>query len=259
MKKICSAFLVLCLVLSLFTVASAEVSPVMEVYNCNEYVSLRKEPSTSSTRLKKVYKGELVYCYGTSANGYLVCSYQGTDGYILAQYLKTTSHSSWETLLPNQEVVDCLEYVSLREAADKSSARLAKVPLGATVTACIDMGEFIECSYGGKTGYILSRYLKDASHVTPKPDPTPIPVPTPDAAFSSFRFVTAYSAKVATSTANGTVYLRWGPGTSYPAMTVAKNGAALTVLAEGDGWYQVRVNASGRVGFMSAKYVARSW
>lgn len=260
MKKFCSLLLVICLAVSVFTAASAETSPIMEVTNCTEYVSLRKTPDTSSTRLLKVYKGELVYFLDTAENGFLKCSCQGREGYILSKYLKTTPYSAWEAILPNQQVTDCLEYVSLREAPDKSSARLAKVPLGATVTRCLYLEDFIQCTYNGKTGYILSCYLKDAEHTAPAPTPTPTPSPvTPDAAFSSFRFVTSYSAKVQTNTVNGTVYLRWGPGTSYPAMSVIKNGASVTVLAEGAGWYQIRVNSTGYTGFMSSKYIARTW
>lgn len=258
MKKILSLILVLMLVLAVIPAASAETpSAVLEVYNVNEYVSLRKDADTGASRLAKVYKGELVYYLGTAANGFLRCSYQGKEGYILSKYLKNTPFSAWDVLLPNQEVTDCLEYVSLREIPDKSSARLKKVPLGATVTACVDMGDFICCTYDGKTGYILSRYLKDASHNTPSPDPKPDPKPDPASDFSSFRFVANYSAYVRTNTTNGTVCLRWGPGTSYPVMTYCKNGTGLTVLAEGKGWYQVRVNSSGYTGFMSSSYISR--
>lgn len=258
MKKLLSALLVLMLIVTVIPVASAEdPSAVLQVFNVNEYVSLRKEPSTSSNRVAKVYKGELVYYIGTASDGFLKCNYQGKEGYILAKYLKNTPWSAWETLLPNQEVTNCTEYVSLREAASTASARLKKVPLGATVTACIDYGEFICCSYGGETGYILAKYLKDASHTEPKPDPKPDPDPV--SGFSSFRFVTNYSAKVRTNTTNGTVYLRWGPGTNYPVMTFCRNGASLTVLAEGNGWYQVRVNNTGYTGFMSSNYISKVW
>lgn len=59
-------------------------------------------------------------------------------------------------------VVNCEEWVSLREAPDTSSKRLKKVPLGAVVTdgAWEDgQGDFMYCCYEGTYGYILSRYL----------------------------------------------------------------------------------------------------
>lgn len=63
---------------------------------------------------------------------------------------------------PNRRVVNCREYVSLREARSKSSARLAKVPLGALVHAYPEAGEeggFVLCTYHDEYGYILAEYL----------------------------------------------------------------------------------------------------
>ena len=57
-------------------------------------------------------------------------------------------------------VVNCEEWVSLRESPDTSSTRLAKVPLDACVSGCKDSGDFIYCEYEGQQGYILAKYLK---------------------------------------------------------------------------------------------------
>ena len=56
-------------------------------------------------------------------------------------------------------VYNCDQWVSMREKPDTSSARLVKVPLGATVHACEYLGDFVLCTYGGARGYILSEYL----------------------------------------------------------------------------------------------------
>ena len=66
---------------------------------------------------------------------------------------------------PNMRVVNCSNYVSLREKPSKSSARLAKVPLGALVLAFPEAGEengFITCIYRDEYGFILSEYLEPA-------------------------------------------------------------------------------------------------
>ena len=60
----------------------------------------------------------------------------------------------------DMEVVNCKEWVSLRKRPSTSATRLESVPLGAIVTDCRNMtGDFIECTYNGKTGYILKKYL----------------------------------------------------------------------------------------------------
>lgn len=64
---------------------------------------------------------------------------------------------------PNMRVVNCNEFVSLRQTRSTSSARLAKVPLGALVLAFPEAGEkngFISCVYHDQEGFILSKYLQ---------------------------------------------------------------------------------------------------
>ena len=64
---------------------------------------------------------------------------------------------------PNMRVVNCSEYVSLRESPSASSDRLAKVPLGALVLTFPEAGEensFTWCVYHDEYGFILSEYLE---------------------------------------------------------------------------------------------------
>lgn len=70
------------------------------------------------------------------------------------------------TYYGDMTVVNCEEWVSLRDVPGTGGKRLAKVPLGATVTdaewepIC---GDFIYCCYEGQYGYVLSQYLEEAS------------------------------------------------------------------------------------------------
>ena len=64
---------------------------------------------------------------------------------------------------PNMRIVNCSSYVSLREQRSKTSARLAKVPLGALVLAFPEAGMengFILCVYHDEYGFILAEYLQ---------------------------------------------------------------------------------------------------
>ena len=188
MKRLCCALLCALLILGALPVMSAsaakEVSEVMVVVKCNDYVSLREKPDKSSTRLLKVHLGELVTDCVAASNGFVQCSWGGKRGYILEDYLKTTSYTMSDGILPNQMVYNCNEYVSLREKPDTSSTRLIKVPKGAIVTSCVTYsGTFILCEYKGKKGYVLSKYLKDADYSKPQPTATPkvtvAPTPLP--------------------------------------------------------------------------------
>ena len=61
----------------------------------------------------------------------------------------------------NMEVVDCKEWVSLRETPSTSAKRLVKVSLGAIVSNCRQVSdEWIYAEYDGYGGYILAKYLQ---------------------------------------------------------------------------------------------------
>ena len=175
MKKLLCATLCLLMALSVLPALADSVSEVMQVVNCNEYVSLRKTPDTSADRLAKVHLGEFVTNCAEASNGFVYCTWDGKTGYILAKYLKTTPWStSNEKIIPNQMVYNCSEYVSLRQYPDTNSTRLQKVPLNAIVTGCIRYNEqFVWCTYRKDSGYILAKYLKKANYNV-KTTPTPM-------------------------------------------------------------------------------------
>ena len=163
---------ILCLILALATfipfmpvLADENITQVMQVVKCSEYVSLRAKPDTSSKRLKKVNLGEFVTECEAADGDFVMCCFDGQYGYILKKYLKTTSYSMNDMLMNNQMVVKCEEYVSLRESPDKSSKRLKKVPLYGVVTGCVKYSEdWVCCEYDGKRGYILASYLEKADY-----------------------------------------------------------------------------------------------
>lgn len=59
------------------------------------------------------------------------------------------------------QVINCTEWVSLRAEPDSTAQRFAEVPLGATVYGFHGSnGDFTQCSYDGRVGYILTEYLQ---------------------------------------------------------------------------------------------------
>jgi len=113
----------------------------------------------SSARLAEVPLGAQVYSCVEQDDGFTRCVYQGRTGYILSQFLEEQPGYT------RRWVVNCDEWVSLRKAADTSSDRIVKVPLGMSVTQCSVLPNgFSYCEYEGLYGYILTKYLaKDPS------------------------------------------------------------------------------------------------
>ena len=63
-------------------------------------------------------------------------------------------------ITPTMQVTPDTDWVSRREQPKTNSTRLVKVPAGAYVTGCEKANkEFVQCTYEGQKGYILTRYL----------------------------------------------------------------------------------------------------
>lgn len=141
----------------------------------------QKSPRGASMKGFKYHDGDWIYVnVKWRQNGYAMAYKDGTYGYVDASYIdwddqKPTPRpfypsnpkypdersSSWQrNYIGECYVVNCDEWVSLREHADSSSPRLAKVPLGAKVTDCYDTSfNFYLCEYRGQMGFIQKQYL----------------------------------------------------------------------------------------------------
>ena len=60
---------------------------VLRVVNCNESITLRTSPSTSSAEICQMPLGSTVYYIESASNGFYKVSYMGNIGYALASYL----------------------------------------------------------------------------------------------------------------------------------------------------------------------------
>ena len=95
MKKIQVLSLILAAALLLCTcvAACAEDDGNMQVVNCNEWVSLRERPSSSSPRLVKVSLGSIVSNCRYDGDNWVYCEFDGYAGYIMAEYLEPSDGS----------------------------------------------------------------------------------------------------------------------------------------------------------------------
>ncbi|MCI6004612.1 MAG: hypothetical protein SOY73_07035 [Blautia sp.] len=91
-------------------------------------------------------------------------TYDVVEGYGIdteSEYEYEGGYEGEENLLTIMKVVNCNEWVSLREYPDVNSNRLIKIPLGALVHNCVRYSdEFVFGEYNGLYGYVLSDYLE---------------------------------------------------------------------------------------------------
>lgn len=117
--------------------------------------------------------------------------------------------------------------LNLRESASVNAKSLAQYPTGTWITVLEAGDTWSKVSVGGKTGYMMSKFLSTGTAGS-----------------------TMY---VRTNTGIG-LNLRAAPGTNGAIITSFKPGTAVKVIKKGSGWYQVEVN--GQTGYMSSKFLA---
>lgn len=254
MKRFLSLILVLALLIGVVPAAAAEApTDVMEVFNCNEYVTLRREADTKSKELTKVLKGSLVYFQGYADNGFYFVHFDGKDGYILSKYLKNTYFEIGDLICTNQQVYNCSEWVSLRKDMDTKSERLAKVPLGAIVTRVVNADEgWMLCTYNGKTGYIKKDYLRKADYDKIKQEEAEKKRKAEEEAAQNYPKTAIDCMQVVN--VNSWVSLRQSPSTdSKRLMEVPVYAYVTDCLYVSAGW--VHVYYEGQNGYISSKYL----
>lgn len=60
-----------------------------KVVRCNEYITLRRTPSTKGEEITKIPLGAIVTVYSGADNGFYYIDYDGFEGYALAGYIDT--------------------------------------------------------------------------------------------------------------------------------------------------------------------------
>lgn len=131
----------------------------LEVVNCNESITLRPGPSTTSGEICQIPLGaEVEFVSGASA-GFLRIRYQGQEGYSMGEYLMASGPD-----YPKLQVVNCNESITLRPGPSTDSGEICQIPLGALVefVSGAENG-FYAIAYNGQEGYSLSSYLGQPS------------------------------------------------------------------------------------------------
>lgn len=196
-RKLISALLIVAVIFIPTTLASGIDRYDLNLYEYRQVTEqgrgslvFQQSPHGSFIKRFKYHDGDWIYVnVKWRQDGYAMAYENGTYGYVDASYidwdwLKSKPFYPSTPLYPDERssnwqwdyigdcyVVNCNEWVSLREHADTSSFRLAKVPLGARVSDCYDTAfDFYLCEYRGEIGFIRKHYL---STVRPKPTKKP--------------------------------------------------------------------------------------
>ena len=174
MKKIIALALICILATTGAAFAKGSYLGTMTVVNCDNWVTLRAEPSTNADTVTRIPYGENVDAYYYNSR-FTECYYFGLHGYILSEYLTSglyrdyqhyepgdskEQNTDYDNYMGTMRVVNCDNWVTLRSSPSTKASSVAKVPLGDYVEAYKYDSDFYECYYEGMHGYILKKYLR---------------------------------------------------------------------------------------------------
>lgn len=127
-----------------------------QVVHCNEFITLRTEPSTSGAEICKIPLGSDVYYLENAENGFVKIQYNDQQGYSLASYLNFTKEDGAIFM----KVYNCQESITLRKIPSTKAEEFCQIPLGEKVIFREKAeNDFYMVSYHGYTGYALAEYL----------------------------------------------------------------------------------------------------
>ena len=173
MKKFIALLMIAVLMLTGAAFAKGAWQGTMTVVNCKNWVTLRKEPSTSAATVARVPLGENVDAYYYNSR-FTECYYKGLHGYILSDYLAaglyrdyqlyeegdyTEQNTDYDNYMGSMRIINCKSWVTLRSSPDTKAAEVTRIPLGAYVEAYKYDENFAECYYNGMHGFVLNKYL----------------------------------------------------------------------------------------------------
>nr|WP_251129056.1 MULTISPECIES: N-acetylmuramoyl-L-alanine amidase [unclassified Exiguobacterium] len=193
-------------------------------YTTTANLNLRQSASTSATVLLTIPSGKTVTYLGTYGSWFKV-SYGGKTGYVSSQYVKVSTSSTTTT---STKTYTTTVNLNLRQSASTSATVLLTIPSGKRVTYLGTYGSWFKVSYGGKTGYVSSQYVKVSTSNT-----------------------TTTSTKTYTTTVN--LNLRQSASTTANVLVTIPSGKAVTYLGTYGSWF--KVSYGGKTGYVSSQYV----
>lgn len=208
-------------------------------------VNFRTGPSTTAKKIVQLKKGVKVTLYAL-ANGWYEADYNGTRGYLYAQYVKQTANTTGTgsnveggsaatggaVTLAAGKATGALNF---RSAADTNAKVISTFKAGATFEILGQTGDWYYVLYSGVTGFVYKAYATVTSSGSAG-------IPTVSA---------TQKAQSAATTAQ--VNLRAGASASAAVLELLNRGVAATVYLIADGWYLMK--SGGKLGYAVVDYV----
>lgn len=215
-------------------------------------LNMRAGAGTGYSVLTVMPKGTTVTLTGQSANGFFGVSWNGTTGWASADYLRVNSGQTPAptTPAPTQPPASggkpavATDDLNMRSGAGLGNPVLLVIPRGATVSLTGQGSNgFLQVTYGGKTGWSSSDWLRVRSGTVPTPAPTPSPTPVPPVTSTKGTGITTDSLN-----------MRSGAATTYPVILIIPASATVQLTGKSSGNF-LEVTYNGKTGWAHRDWI----
>lgn len=219
-------------VMSKYLTETGAVSTLYVRTNTGRGLNLRDMPSLEGSILTSFKPGTAVDVLVRGANWHKV-SVGGQTGYMDARYL-TSSPSSGSVSASKTGTVKnpgANQVLLLRETASTDARVLGYFGNGTQVTITGEEGDFYKVSVGGKTGFMMKKFIQL------------------NASSSSQLPAVPFTAELINPNGNSIVNFRTAPGLSSPIIKAHKVGTTVKILEVGETWCKAEID--GVTGYVS--------
>ncbi|MCD8355626.1 MAG: SH3 domain-containing protein [Clostridia bacterium] len=200
-----------------------QVTATTTVYITASSLNVRSAPSTSASKIGSLTKNAAVQVISTS-NGWHAIQYNGTTGYISAEYTTTEKPTSTGF---QQRTVYAKAAVTVYSVPKTSGTKLGTLAKGEGVTATASVDGWYTVTYKNSVGFVRTSEM-----TTTKPAET-----TPTT-------TTVYTTAV--------LNVRAEASSSSTKLGSLAKGTAVETYGLSNGWYEIKFN--GKTAYISAQY-----
>ena len=204
------------------------------VVNCVNAVNVRSGPGTSYAIVGAAPKNAVYSILGQTGAWYKI-SFNGGTGYISASYFSVDSAVMAAQTASGSigTIVNCTNGVNVRSGPGTGYSILGTAPKSAVYSVLGTSGSWVKISFGAKTGYVSSSYIKVSAGSATAPAPS------------------SQTATIVNCTSG--VNVRSGPGTKYAIIGSAPKGMTYPLKGQSGSYYIITFG--GRDGYVHQSYV----
>ena len=216
------------------------------IVNCNNSVNVREGAGTNTKKLGTAPKGATYKYLGMSSDGnwYKIQYTSSQVAYIHKNYIRLNSSSTTPDTPTGKTatIVNCNEWVNVREGAGTNTKKLGTAPKGKTYTYLGKSGNWIQVQYTStQKGYIYSSYVKVSDSSSSGSTGT-------DTAATGYGYVV---------NCKNSVNVRSGAGTNNGIIGAAPKSYVYQILGKNGSWYKIQYKAD-TVGYIHESYFSKA-